>query len=117
MIKKLMTDWLIAKEKEDHANKERIAIEIALYKAIAEKTEISRDGSTKYEDDGVKCTITSRMSVSVDQEMASQRPELFSVKYDYSKTKLKELSHEDLSIIQDIVTFKPAKPSFKVEVL
>ena len=117
MTKKLMTEWLLAKEREDEANKDRLNIEIQLYKAITEKTEIPKEGVTKFEDDGVKCTITSKFNVTVDQEQAALRPELFSVKYDYSKTKLKNFTPTELSAIQDIVTFKPGKPSFKVEVL
>ncbi len=117
MIKDLSMQWLQAKEKEQQANAERLNIEIALYKEIMEQTEIKREGSTNHEVDGIKINITSRMNVSVDQERAALRPDLFSVKYDYSKTMLKGMTDEDVSVLQDAVTMKPGKPTFSVVVL
>jgi hypothetical protein len=117
MIKTLSTQWLMAKSKEQAANAERLNIEISLYKEIAKSNEINKDGSTKIDADGIKVTITSGLTTSVDQEKAALNPELFSVKYGYSKTILKNLSDEQVSVLQDAVTMKPSKPTFKVEVL
>jgi hypothetical protein len=116
MIKELSADWLLAKEAEQEWNAKRLKIEIELYKEIAKSNEINRDGTTKVETDGLKVTITSGLTHNVDQLMASNHPELFLCKYSYSKTILKTLTDEQVSILQDAVTSKPSKPSFKVEV-
>lgn len=117
MIKSLSADWLLAKETEQEWNAKRLNIEIELYKEIAKVNEINRDGSTKVDADGFKVTITSGLTHKVDQLMASNNPELFLVKYDYSKTILKTLTDAQVSILQDAVTSKPSKPSFKVEII
>lgn len=117
MIKQLSEEWLRAKKIEDEANKQRLAIEVELYKAIMEQVEINKDGSTKFDTDGFKVTITSRMNVTVDQEKALNAPYLFKTKYEYSKTVLKELPAEMQDQVHDYIVIKPAKPSFKVEVL
>lgn len=116
-MKELMMDWLVAKEAEKEWADKRLAIEIELYKKAAESNTIMREGPTKVEDDGVKLTITSSLDYKVDQELAAAHPELFKVKYEYSKTVLKTLSEEQIKPLADMITVKPKKPSFKVEVL
>ena len=117
MIKELMGKWLVSKEKENQANEERLKVEIELYKEIAKTNQITRDGAFKIERDGLKCYITTTPNISVDQEKAKDHPELFSVKYGYSKTVLKTLNDFQVSTLNDIITLKPGKPSFKIEVL
>lgn len=115
MIKKLMGDWLVVKEEEIAANAKRFNIECALYKAVMEKVEIKKEGSTNFEEDGLKLTITSRMDVKVDQEKAAENPELFVTKYEFSKTHNKKLTPEQIDLQGDFVVVKPGKPTFKVE--
>lgn len=113
--KKLMADWLIAKEQEQEANARRYNIEIALYKAVMETVEIKKEGTTNFEDDGLKLTITSRMDVKVDQELAATVPHLFVKKYEYSKTLVKTLDEEAQKAIHDYITIKPGKPTFSIK--
>lgn len=115
--KKLMTDWLLAKEQEKSANERRLKIEIELYKIAMKSVEIKKEGTTNFEDDGVKLVITSKMSVKVDQDKAALHPDLFAVKYEFSKTKNKGLTKEQLQTQLDIVVTTPAKPTFEVKVL
>ncbi len=116
-IKKMMTDWLIAKEEEQTANAKRFNIECALYKAVMEKAEIKKEGTTNYEEDGVKLTITSRMDMKVDQEMAANNPELFLTEYKFSKTHNKNLSADQIDLQGDMVVVKPGKPTFAIKVM
>jgi hypothetical protein len=113
--RKLMADWLIAKEQEQEANARRYNIEIALYKAVMETVEIKKEGTTNFEDDGLKLTITSRMDVKVNQEMAANHPELFVTKYDFSKTFNKNLTAEQLDLQGDCIVIKPGKPTFAIK--
>ncbi len=113
--KKLMTDWLVAKEQEQEANARRFNIECALYKAVMETVDIKKEGTTNYELDGLKLTITSRMDVKVDQEKAAHYPELFVAKYEFSKTLNKNLSAEQIAEQENYIVVKPSKPTFKVE--
>lgn len=113
--KELMAQWLIEKEKEQEAQAARMNIEIALYKAVAEKQTIPKEGTSKFEDDGLKLTLTSRLDYKVDQARAVANPELFVTKYEYSKTLAKTLTHEQIAVLGDIITVKPSKPTFKVE--
>lgn len=117
MIRTLMQDWLIAKEAEQEWNAKRLNIEVELYKLTMEKVEIKKEGTTNFSDDGIKLTITSRMNISVDQEKAAENPDLFVTKYEYSKTKCKNMTDEMISVVQDIITVKPGKPTFNVSVL
>lgn len=115
--KKLMTDWLVAKEQEETAAKTRFDIECKLYKAVMETVEIKKEGTTKYENDGIKLTITSRMNVSVDQTKAEEYPHLFKTKYEYSKTINKALSPSQIHLQEEMIVIKPGKPTFAIEVL
>ena len=117
MIKELSTKWIEAKEREEAANKVRLAIEIDLYKAIMEQKEIKKEGFTNFEYDGFKINITSRMNVTVDQEKALNAPYLFKTNYEYSKTTLAGLPEEMQDQVHGYITMKPSKPTFKVEVL
>lgn len=117
MIKLLSSNWLIAKANEQEWNAKRLDIEISLYREIAKLNEINRDGTTKVDADGLKVSITSGYTHTVDQELAARNPFLFAVKYSYSKTVLKTLTDEQVSTLQDAVSMKPSKPSFRVEVL
>lgn len=117
MIRELMADWLMAKETEDAANAKRLAIEVDLYRAVMETVEIKKEGSTTYDDDGMKLTITSRMNISVDQEAAANFENLFVKKYEFSKTLAKGFSDAELETVQNLIVMKPAKPTFKVSVL
>ncbi len=115
MIKKLMTDWLVAKEQEQEANARRFNIECALYKLVMEQTEIRKEGATNFEEDGLKLTITSRYDVKVDQEKAAANPELFVTKYEFSKTFNKGLTPEQIDLQGDMVVVKPGKPTFAIK--
>lgn len=117
MIKELSEKWIATKEREQDAAAERLNIEIALYKAVMEKTEIKKEGSTGLDEGGFKITLTSRMNVTVDQEKALNAPYLFKTKYEYSKTVLKNLPEEMQDQVHDYITIKPAKPTFKIEVM
>lgn len=115
--KKIMTDWLVAKEEEKRATEKRLKIEMDLYKSAMKKVEIKKEGTTNYEEDGVKLTIVSKMSFKVDQSKAAQHPELFNVKYDYSKTISKGLTKDQLEAQADMIVITPSKPSFSVSIL
>ena len=117
VTKKLMGDWLIAKEQEKEANAKRLKIEVELYKLAMKQVEIKKDGSSSIEDDGMKLTIKSSYSVKVDQAKAALCPELFNVKYDFSKTLNKSLTAEQLDLQGDMIVMTPAKPTFEVKVL
>jgi hypothetical protein len=116
-VKKLMTDWLIFKEQEKVANEKRAKVEIELYKEVMQQIEIKKEGTTHFECDGVKLTLESKMSVSVDQEKAAEHPELFNCKYEFSKTKNKALSPSQVRLQEEMIVIKPSKPTFKVTVL
>lgn len=115
--KTLMTSWLLAKEQEKSANERRLKIEIELYKLAMKSVEIKKEGTTNFEVDGVKLTIKSSMSVKVDQDKAALHPDLFNVKYEYSKTKSKGLTKEQLETQADLIVITPSKPTFEVKVL
>jgi len=115
--KELMTDWLLAKSQEKAANDRRLKIEIELYKIAMKKVQIKKEGTTNFEEDGVKLVITSKMSVKVDQDKAALYPDLFKVKYEHSKTVDKGLTKEQLETQADLIVITPAKPSFEVKVL
>lgn len=115
MIKKMMGEWLIAKEQEAEANARRFKIECELYKAVMETVEIKKEGTTNYEADGLKLTITSRYDVKVDQEKAAKNPELFVTKYEFSKTLNKALTPEQIDLQGDLIVIKPGKPTFAIK--
>lgn len=115
--KRLMTDWLLAKEQEKAANERRVKLEIELYKIAMKSVEIKKEGTTNFEVDGVKLTIKSSMSVKVDQDKAALHPDLFNIKYEFSKTKNKGLTKEQLETQADLIVITPSKPTFEVKVL
>lgn len=119
MIKELSQKWIAAKEQEKKANEERLRVEIELYKAVMEQTEINKEGSTTLSDlvNGFKITITSGMNVAVDQAKAINAPYLFKTKFEYSKTVLKDLPAEMQDQVHDYITIKPSKPTFSVSKL
>lgn len=87
-----------------------------IYRRHAAELNAKQEGSVKWNEEGHTITVTKRLTYTVDQRGAAQRPDLFTVKYSYSKTKFKELSPADQEKCREMLTTKVARPSFKVEV-
>ena len=116
-LHELMCDWKEYKKLENSVNLQRVAVEAEIYKIMMKKVKFPMEGTTNHEEDGLKLKIMTKLTYSVDQEMAATMPHLFKQKFEYSKTVLKGLTDEQVVMLNEAVTVKPAKPSFQVEEL
>ena len=72
-------------------------------------------GSKTINEGPYKMTITKKMTVKVDQQLASVVGVGFKKEYKFSRTDYKKLSESDQKRVDECLTEKPAKPSFKFE--
>lgn len=108
--------YLKAKAELDTAKKNLEELQIALYNKFSEKLNFDT-GTFMTEDSGFKVSIVKKETVTVDQALASVVGVGFDAKYSLSKKKYKLLSDQDKHRVDECLTTKPAKPSFKVEKL
>lgn len=119
-LEQLVDAWIVAKQKEEAANAERIAIEQAICEAQPPKEE----GALTVEVGDKKLTLTGRLSYKADinklQELAQRLPEeLRPLK---TETKLDETGAKYLranepklwAVIAPAIEVKPAKVAVKV---
>lgn len=104
LIKKLRD----LKEKEKEIKYERECVEVEIFNALSEK--LKPTGQTNFEFDDDKISIKRNWSVSVDQELAKERPDLFKVKYEMTLSQY-EKSPEKITLDR-FITIKENKPTF-----
>ena len=92
-------------------------LQVDIYNAHLEKFKEKREGTVTLEDQGYKITVVNRMNVTVDQKKAIQFPSLFTIKYGFSKREYDLMDDGSRKLVDDALTRKPGKPSFKVEAL
>ena len=114
-LDELMGNWLFQKEIETKAAEIRKNTEIEIYKEMICIQEMKEEGSNSYKNETLKLTVVGKAEYKVDQEKAKFCPDLFKVKYEHSKTMLKEMTDDQINIVENCVTKTISKPSFKVE--
>ena len=114
-LDKLMQDWKFQKEIEEKASAIRKETEIEIYKEMMSIQEMKEEGTNSYKNDEFKLTVVGKYNYTADQDKAKHCPDLFKVKYEYSKTMLKEMTDEQINTVENCVTKTVTKPSFKVE--
>ena len=116
-LSELMSDWKEYKKLENSVNAQRVAVEAEIYKLMMKQVKFPMEGTTNHEENGLKLKVVTKLSYSVDQDIAATMPHLFKQKFEYSKTLLKGLDDTQVQMLNEAVTVKPAKPSFSVEEL
>lgn len=114
-VKELMEDWKEYKKLETSVIASRIAVEAEIYRALMKEKKFPHEGTTTREEGGLKLKIVTKLNYTVDQEFAAKNPELFKAKYEYSKSMLKDMTDEQVALVNEGIVSKPAKPSFSVE--
>lgn len=109
-MNELLQKWLDIKNVERAMKEQREDIEAQIYMMV--KDDLPSDGQKSFEYGSHKLTVKQNISVSVDQEMAAKRPELFKVKYDLSYSQYKKSTDQDF--LDNVITIKPTKPTFTV---
>lgn len=105
-----MGKWIELKEKEKQLKEHREQVEADLYSIV--KDELPEASQKSFEVEGYKLTIKPNFSVSVDQEAASSRPELFKLKYEMTFSQYQKSTEKRW--LDDVVTIKNTKPTFSV---
>ena len=114
-VRELMEDWKEYKKLEASVNAQRLAVEIELYKKLMTQIRFPNEGTTNHIEGDLKLKITSKLDYKVDQDVAATMPHLFKAKYEYSKSMLKGFTDEQVKMMNEAITIKPAKPGFSVE--
>lgn len=107
--------YLQAKQQVDEAKANLEKCQVELYKLYQDRLDEIDVGTLSAEDSGYKVTIVKKESTSVDQKLADVVQIGFRKKYELDKTSYKKLTAEDKKRVDECLTTKPAKPSFKVE--
>ena len=74
-MKDLLERWMHLKEQEKGAKEQREEVEAEIYMLL--KNDIPDDGSSTWHYDGYKLNIKQNYTVSVDQNLTEQHPDLF----------------------------------------
>lgn len=106
--------WVGIKERIRKLTEELHEVEANVWLFAESNGLLNPNGSKTFEDAGYKVTITHGETVKVDQSMASVNPELFKIKYDFSKTDYKLLTDSQKAVVDEAITITPSKPNFKV---
>lgn len=114
-MNELLSKFRELKEIERKAKEQREDIEAQIYLLV--QNDLPEDGSRSFNYDGYKLSITQNMSMGIDQEKAEFNKNLFKTKYEMTYSMYKKLDGRDKELVSDAVTIKPAKPTFKVEVV
>ena len=114
----LFENYLKVKKELDEKKKELESLQASLYSLFQGELECVDYGKTfSTELSGYKITIIKKESISVDQEMADVIGLGFKKKYTLDKKAYNRLDKEDQKRVDECLTTKPAKPTFKVEVI
>lgn len=107
--------WLELKKQKDAISAAMIAEEAVIFTHL--KNQLKDEGSTTINEGPYRVKVITRMNRSIDQAGAEQIGGLgLAKKYSWSKTEYSKLSDEQKHIVNAVVTSKPGKPTFKVEV-
>ena len=106
--------WVGLKEKIKGLTEELHGVEADLWLQAESMGMLNPNGSKTFEDAGYKITITHGETVKVDAQKAAVNPELFRIKYEFSKTDYKLLTDSQRSVVDEAITITPSKPNFKV---
>ena len=118
MTAPLFDNYIKLKKELDEKKKELESIQAALYSLFQGEMDNTEYGKTfSTEMSGYKISIVKKESISVDQEMADVIGIGFKKKYTLDKKAYNKLDKEDQKRVDECLTSKPAKPSFKVEVI
>jgi hypothetical protein len=110
--------WLHHKELVKSETEKLHEIEAEIWLAAEAAGNLNPKGGKTFEtENGFKVTINHVESVKVDQKLAALRPDLFRVKYEFSKSEYKNLVDTQKSFVDDAITISMNKPSFKVEMV
>lgn len=112
----LLEKWSNKKLELDYLKAELLTIEVDIYKKFKNDLDFE-EGTFKHEKDGLKLTVTKKITTKVDQTLAQAHKDLFKVEYKLDKKLFKSLDKEKMDQVEDCLITKPAKPSFKVEVI
>ena len=89
----------------------------AIYTDHAALLETKEEGAFKLPVENYKVTITKKLTVSVDQEMAAAVGMAFKPKYSIDKKLFATLNDEQKKSVNECLTTRPAKPQIKIEKL
>ena len=112
----IFEEYELAKKKQKEAKDEMTDLECKMYELF--QNDLSADeGTFNFEQDGYSLKVVKKMTVSVDQEMAATCVGGFTTRHTFSKTQYAKLDNVGKAAVDECLTAKPAKPSFKVEKL
>lgn len=112
----LYQKWLQKKEIIKQQTEELHEIEADIWLRAESLGELNPKGGRTFHDGEFSITINHIESVKVDQKKALIRPDLFKVKYEYSKSDYKTLTDSQKEFVDDCITISMNKPQFKVVV-
>lgn len=106
--------WLDLKEGIKHLTEKLHEIEAEIWLNAEKNGNLNLKGGKSFDDGEFKITITHADSVKIDQNRASERPELFRLKYEFNKSEYKNLVSSQKNFVDEAMTITPNKPSFKI---
>lgn len=110
----IFKDYLKLLEKKKELDDEITGVQCLLYELNAAEFNDVDSGVVNFEQDGYKLSITKKMTVKVDQTLASVVNVGFSLKYSIDKKIYNSLSDTGKKRVDECLTETPAKPAFKV---
>ena len=113
----MFKEYLEIKKQIDELQKKKLDLEIALYKQFQEKLDEKEEGTISIVDNNYKLSVTKKLKITVDNDMADAIGFGFKKKYTFDKKAYKELDDEKKKLVDECLTTAPAKPSFKVELI
>ena len=109
------TKWMALKKAIKTMTEELHEVESDIYVAARDAGNLNPNGSKSFKDGDFKITIKHTETVKVNQDMAATATDLFKIKFDFDKTKYKELNGAQKAFVDECITITPGKPGFTVE--
>jgi len=114
-MKELLEEYFQLEQQEKDIKARKLEIQCAVYEADQAKYDEKDEGTVTVDRDGYRIKVVKGETISVDQELAEVIGIGFKKKYDLDKKAYKNLSVEDRKRVDECLTTKPKKPSFKFE--
>ena len=112
----LFDEYEQAKINLDQAKAKLDDLQAQVYTLFIDEIDTIDYGKTfSTESNGFKVSIVKKETIAVDQQLADVLGFCFKKKYSLDKTAYNKLTNDDRRRVDECLTSKPAKPTFKVE--
>jgi len=119
-MKNLFKNWIEKKNQLKKAKEELLEVEKRIYIENKDYLDNRPLGTSTIEDDEYILKVVKKETITIDQkkiiDLGLTNHCAIKVKYELDKRNYKNLSIPDKNVLNDVITTRPSKPAFNVEI-